>query len=54
MINFSESIFHISHGDRIAQMVVAPVIRANFELVSELSSTTRGIRGFGSTGKEKC
>ncbi len=41
----------ITHGDRIAQMVFAPVLQARFEMVDELSSTERGSGGFGSTGK---
>jgi dUTP pyrophosphatase len=40
----------IRRGDRIAQMVVAPVSRACFELVEVLPETERGIGGFGSTG----
>ena len=38
-------------GDRIAQGVIAPVVRANFKEVAELSETARGGNGFGSTGK---
>ncbi len=40
----------IHRGDRIAQLVFAPVVQARFERVSELPPTTRGGRGFGSTG----
>ena len=40
----------IRHGDRIAQMVLAPVIQAHFHLVGVLGSTERGDGGFGSTG----
>lgn len=43
--------FEIAHGDRIAQMVVAPVLQARFELVEALSDTARGSGGFGSTGQ---
>ena len=43
--------FRISHGDRIAQMVVAPVVQARFELADSLSETDRGAGGFGSTGR---
>jgi len=39
------------HGDRIAQGVIAPVVRAELEEVPELSNTQRGRAGFGSTGK---
>ena len=40
----------IRRGDRIAQLVVAPVSRAQFELVDELPESMRGVGGFGSTG----
>jgi dUTP pyrophosphatase len=40
----------IRRGDRIAQMIVAPVARAAFEVVDELPATVRGDGGFGSTG----
>lgn len=42
--------FIINRGDRIAQAVIAPVIRVEFEEVAELSNTLRGEGGFGSTG----
>lgn len=42
--------FPVSIGDRIAQGVIAPYIRADFEPVESLSSTERGANGFGSTG----
>lgn len=41
----------INHGERIAQMVIAPYITAEFEEVDELTETIRGAGGFGSTGK---
>ncbi|MEL6522501.1 MAG: dUTP diphosphatase [Pseudomonadota bacterium] len=41
----------IRHGDRIAQMIVAPVLQARFELAETLSTTDRGEGGFGSTGR---
>ena len=40
----------ISHGERIAQLVVAPFLRAEYEVAEELSDTVRGVGGFGSTG----
>ena len=40
----------VSKGERIAQMVIAPYLKAEFELVDELSDTARGEGGFGSTG----
>ncbi len=42
----------IVHGDRIAQMVAAPIMQAEFEVVEELGQTQRGTGGFGSTGKK--
>jgi dUTP pyrophosphatase len=50
MINLGEADFEITHGMRIAQMVVAPVIQAQFALVDDLDETKRGVGGFGSTG----
>ena len=52
MVNLSEKDEIIEHGDRIAQIVVAPVVQANFFELSELSDTARGTGGFGSTGKK--
>jgi dUTP pyrophosphatase len=51
LINHGADPFEIAHGDRIAQMVVAPVLQASFALVDALSDTARGAGGFGSTGK---
>lgn len=51
LMNAGDAPFVISHGDRIAQMVVAPVLRAGFALVQRLDDTARGVGGFGSTGK---
>ena len=48
--NGGDQPFEISHGMRIAQMVVAPVVQAQFDVVSELDGTARGSGGFGSTG----
>ena len=42
--------FTLTRGDRIAQMVVAPVARASFVEVDTLDETARGAGGFGSTG----
>jgi dUTP pyrophosphatase len=50
LANFGTEPFVIRRGDRIAQMIVAPVARASFELVDELPPTERGSGGFGSTG----
>ncbi len=50
MINLGEEAFAIRRGDRIAQLVVAPVQLASFAEVEELDDTARGAGGFGSTG----
>lgn len=50
VMNAGQEAFHIEHGARIAQMVVAPVVQARFELVETLAETARGQGGFGSTG----
>jgi dUTP pyrophosphatase len=51
VLNTSSEVFVISHADRIAQMVVAPVIQGEFKVVSVLGRTGRGTGGFGSTGR---
>lgn len=51
VLNAGAEAFTIEHGMRIAQMIVAPVVRAEFELVQSLSDTHRGAGGFGSTGR---
>lgn len=51
LVNLSDQPYIILHGDRIAQMVVAPVLQAGFQVVERLSETDRGTGGFGSTGK---
>ena len=51
LMNLGTEPFHIAHGDRIAQMVIAPVVQAAFEVSANLSDTARGAGGFGSTGK---
>ena len=48
--NAGQSAFHIVHGERIAQMIIAPVVQAQFVLSQTLSDTDRGGGGFGSTG----
>lgn len=50
LANFGNAPVLIARGDRIAQIVVAPVSRAVFEVVDELPPTARGDGGFGSTG----
>lgn len=49
--NISDSTITIKHGDRIAQLVFAPVFQAKLEVVESLDETARGEGGFGSTGK---
>ncbi len=51
VMNAGTEPFVINHGDRIAQMVVAPVVQARFELTEALEDTARGAGGFGSTGR---
>ena len=50
LINHGAESFAIERGDRIAQLVLAPVLRADWHEVSQLSDTERGSGGFGSTG----
>lgn len=50
LINHGKEDFTVSNGDRIAQLIVSPVLRAEFATAQELSSTRRGAGGFGSTG----
>ncbi len=51
IINLGEESFTITRGERIAQMVVAPVVQPVFVTGDELDETTRGAGGFGSTGR---
>jgi dUTP pyrophosphatase len=50
LINHGSEPFEIARGDRIAQMIVAPVVRAELAEVETLASSERGESGFGSTG----
>jgi len=50
LINHGEEDFVIRRGDRVAQLVIAPVTRAGFDEVEMLDETPRGAGGFGSTG----
>ncbi|NBB16458.1 dUTP diphosphatase [Caulobacter sp. SLTY] len=50
LINLGEDAFVIRRGDRIAQMVIAPVVQATWRPVESLEETARGTGGFGSTG----
>ncbi len=51
LINLSDKLYTVLPGDRIAQLAVVPVERAELELVSQLDETERGAGGFGSTGR---
>jgi dUTP pyrophosphatase len=51
LINLGEEDFTIRRGDRIAQLVVAPVVQARWREVESLDDTARGSGGFGSTGQ---
>jgi dUTP pyrophosphatase len=50
LMNAGSEPFTVRPGDRIAQLVVAPVVQARFEIVDELPPTDRGAGGFGHTG----
>lgn len=50
LVNHGKAAFQVTRGMRIAQLVVAPVIRVEIEEVSNLDDTKRGADGFGSTG----
>jgi dUTP pyrophosphatase len=52
LINTSNTDFEIKTGDRIAQLLIQRVEKANFIEVVELPGTSRGVDGFGSTGRE--
>ena len=51
LYNHGADDFVVNNGDRIAQMVLMPVLKASFEEVENLPNTIRGTGGFGSTGK---
>lgn len=50
LINLGQEDFTVERGERIAQMVIAPITQCDFIAVEELSETVRGAGGFGSTG----
>lgn len=50
LINLGTEPFVIEYGMRIAQIIIQPVVRVDFELIAEVSKTDRGAGGFGSTG----
>ena len=51
LINLGQEPFTIRRGERIAQLVIAPVLQANLTVALELSETIRGAGGYGSTGR---
>jgi dUTP pyrophosphatase len=51
LVNIGSSSFSVTRGTRIAQLVVAPVLHAQFLETNNLDKTTRGAKGFGSTGQ---
>ena len=51
LVNLGAAPHRVAHGERIAQMIVAPVIQARFEVADTLPPTGRGEGGFGSTGR---
>lgn len=52
LINLSNTVQEIHHGDRIAQLIIAKTERAELLIVTELNASERGDGGFGHTGKE--
>ncbi len=50
LVNLGAEPFAVRRGDRIAQLVIAPVVQVAFEVVDELDATDRGAGGFGHTG----
>ena len=51
LINHGAEAFTVKRGERIAQMVIAPVVQAAFRVVASLPASERGTGGFGSTGR---
>jgi len=51
LVNLGQDTFTIARGERVAQMVVAPVVQPSFQVVETLDETERGAGGFGSTGR---
>ena len=51
LINFSKKLFVVKSGDRIAQMILCPIVKGKLKEVKKLPRTIRGKGGFGSTGK---
>ena len=51
LVNLGRSPYRVQRGDRIGQLVIAPVVRAAIEVVASLTTTARGDGGFGHTGR---
>jgi dUTP pyrophosphatase len=51
LLNHSNQMQTVSPGERVAQLIITPVLTPAYEEVDELSDTVRGVGGFGSTGK---
>ncbi len=51
LVNWGSASFEVQRGERIAQLVVAPVVQVELSLVADLSGSERGDGGFGSTGR---
>lgn len=51
LVNLGQNRVEFKSGDRVAQLVICPVVQASLSVVAELSETVRGSGGFGSTGK---
>ena len=51
MINHGEDPFTLQRGERVAQLVIAPVVRATWRAVGRLEDTARSSGGFGHTGR---
>ena len=51
LVNLSGEEYQIKKGDKIAQLLIQPVISAHVQIVEELNETQRGLGGFGSTGR---
>ena len=50
--NRGEKVFIVEQGERVAQMVIVPVVRAEFEIVEDFNASERGAGGFGHTGRQ--
>lgn len=50
LVNLGAAAYRVTRGDRIAQLVIAPVVRASYERATDIEDTGRGGGGFGSTG----